>query len=101
MDADSTKISDEQHQQLLFMMLIQQHEQIAMMGLGKIKNPSTDAIERDLKTAKYAIDTLTMLEKFTTGNLSVDLSGYLQHKLSTLRLNYVDEVNADKKKASE
>lgn len=84
-------LSTDQQQQLLFLMLIQQHEQIAMMGLGKSKNPATDKIERDLKSAKYAIDTLVMLEKFTSGNLSSELKDYLQQTLTNLRLNYVDE----------
>src|SRR5690625_5795116 len=46
-------LSTDQQQQLLFLMLVQQHEQIAMMGMGKVKNPATDKIERDLKSAKY------------------------------------------------
>lgn len=93
----SGTFNEGQQQQLLFMMLIQQHEQIAMMGLGKQKNPATDKIEKDLKSAKYAIDTLVMLEKFTEGNLPKELKGYLQQVLTTLRLNYADE----KKKAPE
>lgn len=84
-------LSTDQQQQLLFLMLVQQHEQIAMMGMGKIKNPATDKIERDLKSAKYAIDTLVMLEKFTAGNISNELKDYLQQTLTNLRLNYVDE----------
>lgn len=89
------KVTEDQQNQLLFMMLVQQHEQIGMMGLGKIKNPATDQIERDLHAAKYAIDTLAMLEKYTTGNLPQELAGYLRQKLSTLRLNYVDEKKAE------
>ena len=92
MDNQFQKLSDDQQQQLLFMMLVQQHEQIGLMGLGKIKNPATDAIERDLNAAKYAIDTLAMLEKYTKGNIEKELSSYLQQKLSMLRLNYVDEA---------
>lgn len=88
-------LSTDQQQQLLFLMLVQQHEQIAMMGLGKSKNPATDKIERDLKSAKYAIDTLVMLEKFTSGNLSDELKDYLQQTLTNLRLNYVDEKKKD------
>lgn len=64
-----------------------------MMGLGKIKHPSTDKIERDLSAARYAIDTLAMLQAYTQGNLSPEMSEYLGHVLGTLRLNYVDEVN--------
>ncbi len=91
-------LSTDQQQQLLFLMLVQQHEQIAMMGMGKVKNPATDKIERDLKSAKYAIDTLVMLEKFTEGNITGELKDYLQQTLTNLRLNYVDEK---KKESSE
>ncbi len=87
----SENLNSDQQQQLLFMMLLQQHEQIAMMGLGKIKNPVTDKVERDLNSAKYAIDTLVMLEKFTQGNLTKELEGYLRQLLTNLRLNYADE----------
>lgn len=95
------KLNTDQQQQLLFMMLIQQHEQIAMMGLGKIKNPAIDKIDRDLKAAKFAIDTLVTLEKFTEGNLPKELDGFLKHTLTTLRLNYSDEKKKESGSASE
>lgn len=101
MDNQFQKLSEDQQQQLLFMMLVQQHEQIGLMGLGKIKNPATDAIERDLNAAKYAIDTLAMLEKYTKGNIEKELSSYLQQKLSMLRLNYVDEAKNESVKKSD
>jgi beta-glucosidase/6-phospho-beta-glucosidase/beta-galactosidase len=101
MDNQFQKLSEDQQQQLLFMMLVQQHEQIGLMGLGKIKNPATDVIERDLNAAKYAIDTLAMLEKYTKGNIEKELSSYLQQKLSMLRLNYVDEIKSEPVKKSE
>ena len=85
------KLSPEQQDQLLFAMLVQQHQEIAMMGLGKIKNPVTDKIERDIKNAKYAIDTLNMLQRYTEGNLPKELSDYLSQTLTNLRLNYADE----------
>lgn len=93
MDKGNQQLTKEQQQQMLFMMLVQQHQEICMMGLGKIKHPSTDRIERDLSAARYAIDTLAMLQSYTQGNLSPEMSEYLGHVLSTLRLNYVDEVN--------
>ncbi len=101
MDNQFQKLSDDQQHQLLFMMLVQQHEQIGLMGLGKIKNPATDVIERDLNAAKYAIDTLAMLEKYTKGNIERELSSYLTQKLSMLRLNYVDEANHVSEKKSD
>jgi len=93
MENETPNLSKDQQQQLLFMMLVQQHQQIAMMGMGKLKNPSTDRIERDMSSARFAIDTLAMLQQFTKGNLQKELEDYLTHTLSTLRLNYVDEIN--------
>ena len=95
-------LNADQQDQLLLMMLIQQHQQIGMMGLGKIKNPATDKIESDLSSAKYAIDTLNALDKFTKGNLPKELKGYLDQTLTNLRLNYaVESKNADKNKESD
>ncbi|MFU8813334.1 MAG: DUF1844 domain-containing protein [Balneolaceae bacterium] len=89
--SNGDKLNADQQQQLLFVMLIQQHEQIAMMGMGKVVNPATEKSERDLKSAKYAIDTLVMLERFTEGNLSEEIKSYLNSTLTNLRLNYADE----------
>lgn len=88
-------ISEEQQQQLLFMMLVQQHQQIAMMGMGKIENSNTGEVERELKSAKFAIDTLVMLQKFTEGNLPKELKNYLTETLNNLRMNYADEKEKD------
>jgi len=84
-------INSDQQEQLLFVMLVQQHQQIAMMGLGKVKNPATDKIVRDLKSAKYAIDTLNVIQKYTEGNLPKELKDYINQTLTNLRLNYADE----------
>lgn len=101
MDTNNKNLNEEQQEQLLFMMLIQQHQQIAMMGLGKLQNPATQEMEKDLSSAKYAIDTLAMLKKYTSGNLSDEASGYLEQTLTTLRLNYADEKKKEKAEDSE
>lgn|SRR5699024_1095477 len=93
-DLNGDNLSDDQQQQLLFMMLVQQHQQIAMMGMGKIENPNTGETERELKSAKFAIDTLVMLQQFTEGNLPEELSGYLTETLNNLRMNYADEADS-------
>ena len=95
---DEDKLKSDQQDQILFVMLVQQHEQIAQMGMGKIENPQTGKTERDLKSAKFAIDTLVMLEKFTKGNLPKEISGYVTETLNKLRLSYADEK---KKETSE
>ncbi|MDZ7808559.1 MAG: DUF1844 domain-containing protein [Gracilimonas sp.] len=101
MDTNNKNLNEEQQEQLLFMMLIQQHQQIAMMSLGKLQNPETQEMEKDLSSAKYAIDTLAMLKKFTKGNLTDEASGYLEQTLTTLRLNYADEKKKEKESGSE
>ncbi|MDZ7683048.1 MAG: DUF1844 domain-containing protein [Fodinibius sp.] len=84
-------ISDDEQQQLLFMMLVQQHQQIANMGMGKTENPNTGETERELKSAKFAIDTLLMLQDYTEGNLPDKLDNYLTETLNNLRVSYADE----------
>jgi hypothetical protein len=84
---------------ILFMQLIIQNQQIAMMSMGKIKNPVTDRIERNLEHAKIYIDTLDMLLAKTKGNLSDYEEKFLIETLKDLKLNYVDEADKDKKKS--
>lgn len=99
LNINGDKLSGDQQDQLLFMMLVQQHQQIAMMGMGKIKNPNTDEVERELKSAKFAIDTLVMLQKFTKGNLPKELKNYLEQTLNNLRLNYAEEKEKGNKRS--
>lgn len=80
---------------LLFMQLVMQNQQIAMMSMGKLKNPVTDKIDRNLEYAKLSIDTLDMLAAKTKGNLSEYESRFLTEVIRELKLNYVDEVNKD------
>ena len=72
----------------------------AMQSMGKLKNPVTDKIERDLEQAKQSIDMMEMLKEKTKGNLSDELSRTLDAFLTELRLNYIDETAKDKAPAS-
>lgn len=95
MNFNGDNLSEDEQQQLLFMMLVQQHQQIAMMGMGKVENPNTGETERELKSAKFAIDTLLMLKEYTEGNLPEKLSNYLTETLNNLRVNYAEEKDKD------
>jgi len=96
---DTQKMSEEQHRQLLFFMLVQQHEQIALMGLGEVKNPESRKKQKDMSAAKYAIDTLEMLEQYTRGNISSEVKEYLTHTLTQLRLKFVDVKKSESGKS--
>jgi hypothetical protein len=77
----------------LFIQLILIFHQNAMMAMGKLKNPMTDKVEKDLTQAKQSIDMLEMIREKTANNLTNELSRALDQALTDLRLNYVDESN--------
>jgi hypothetical protein len=77
----------------LFIQLMLIFHQNAMIAMGKLKNPVTDKVERDLMQAKQSIDMLEMIKEKTINNLSPELARTLEHALTELRLNYVDETN--------
>jgi hypothetical protein len=80
--------------QLFFQLLYIFHTS-AMQSLGKLKNPVTDKIERNLEQAKHSIELLEMLKDITRGNLTAESDKALNGFLTELRLNYVDEMNKD------
>jgi Domain of unknown function (DUF1844) len=82
----------------LFLQLVMQNQQMAMMSMGKIKNPISDKAEKNLEFAKISIDTLDMLAAKTKGNLSEYEEKFLNEVLKDLKLNYVDEIDKEKKK---
>ncbi len=89
-------LTPEQKQQALFMQLVLMFQQAAWSHLGKVPNPITEKIERDLEQARMSIDMIDMLKTRTQGNISAEESGMLDHVLRELRLNYVDEVDKAK-----
>lgn len=82
----------EEKNQVLFMQLVMMFHTLTMHQLGKIKNPVTDKVERDLPAAQGSIDMLEMLKERTKGNLSDSEQRMLTELLKELKLNYVDEA---------
>jgi len=74
-----------------FMYLVSSFELAAMQAMGKIKNPITDKIERDLNQAQFSIDILDMLKDKTKGNLIDYETRFLENTIGQLKLNFVDE----------
>ena len=98
---DEGSFSPEQQNEFLFMQLVMMFQGAAYQHMGKVMNPATQKVERDLVQAKNAIDILGMLEEKTRGNLSEDEARLLEHTLYELRMNYVDEMNKDQTSGSE
>lgn len=90
-------LTPEQKQQALFMQLVIMFQQAAWSHLGKVPNPMTNKIERDLEQARLSIDMIDMLKMRTQGNISSEETQMLEHVLRELRLNYIDELDKDKK----
>ena len=54
----------------LFIQLLYIFHASAMQSMGKLKNPVTDKIERDLTQANQSIEMIEMLKEKTKGNIS-------------------------------
>jgi hypothetical protein len=76
----------------LFLQLVLGLQQAAMMAMGKLMNPMTGKIEKNLEQAKSTIDTLGAIESRTRGNLEFDEQRVLTQVLGDLRMTYVDEA---------
>lgn len=80
-----------------FLNLLLSLEASAMQSLGKIVNPLTGKAEKNLVQAQFAIDMLDTLDRKTAGNLSQEEDKLIKRVLYQLRMNYVDESQADEK----
>jgi len=72
-----------------------------MQHLGKIVNPLSGKIEKELEAAKGSIDILRMLREKTKGNLTEREERNLDAFISSAQLNYLDEVKAEAEKPKE
>lgn len=64
----------------------------AWMLLGKVANPMTGKIDKNMEAAKGTIDILRMMEVKTKGNLSSQEGELLKGAISQLEINYVAET---------
>lgn len=87
----------DQKNEALFMQLIFTFQTAAWQQMGKIKNPLTDKVERDIDQARFSIDMLDMIRTKTQGNLSENEKMYLDKVISELQLNFVAEVDKEQK----
>jgi hypothetical protein len=88
---------DEKNNTQLFMQLVIQNQQMAMISLGKTKNPVSDTLEKNLEYAKISIDTLDMLIQKTKGNLSDYEEKFLTETVNQLKIIYVEESAKEEK----
>lgn len=88
-----TEEKDLKRMDALFYSLVVSLSHAAFMQLGKVANPVSGKVERNLEQAKLDIDMVEMLMTKTKGNLSGEEEKMIKAVLSDLQLNYVDEMN--------
>ncbi len=74
---------------------------ICWQSLGKITNPATGKIEKNLPFANSIIEIFEMLQEKTKGNLNEEESKTLENVLTDLKLNYVNELKSETSKKDE
>ena len=79
---------------LLFLQVISMFQAAAMQQLGKIMDPLTGEVTRDLEQAKMSIDILEVLKEKTSGNLDQREAEFVDKVLFELHMNYVDELKS-------
>lgn len=74
-----------------FFSLVSMFATSAYQSMGKIANPMTGKVERNLDGAQGMIDILIMLKKKTEGNLTEEETKILASSITDLQLNFVKE----------
>ncbi len=62
----------------------------AMIFLGEVPNPMTNQTEKNLKQAKFLIDTLGIIREKTVGNLSKEENELLNGSIYELQRRFVE-----------
>lgn len=96
-----TEENKQQNVDALYIGLIMSLEASAMQSMGKMMNPMTGKTEKNLQQAQMTINMLEMIEKKTAGNLNPEEEKLTKRILYQLRMNYLDEINAEKDNKSE
>jgi hypothetical protein len=84
----------EEQLSMLFAQMVIQQSNMAMMLLGKAPHPQSGKTVQDLDAARMFIDQLEMIEAKTKGNLSKEEQTLLKQSLMSLRLAFVESVDA-------
>lgn len=90
-----SEIDDKKMFELLFMELVYSFQNMAMIAMGKLVNPATNKVEKNLQQTKATIDMIRMLKEKTTGNLNENETKLIEQVVLNLQLNYADEIEKD------
>ncbi|MFC1666995.1 DUF1844 domain-containing protein [Candidatus Omnitrophota bacterium] len=97
MAEENQKINKEELSTLMFIQYISALANSGMQHLGKIMNPATGKMEKNLEGAEATIELISMLKEKTKNNLNANEESVISDALANLQLNYADEVNREEK----
>lgn len=83
--------------QAMFIGLVSMFAQAVMQHLGKLADPMSGKVEKNLEAAKSTIDLIQILKEKTKGNLNPEEEKFLKTTLMNLQLNYVEEMESAQK----
>jgi hypothetical protein len=89
----SDQISKHDHVLLALTMNLQS---MAMVQLGKVTNPASGDLERDLEGARGSIDILEMLKHKCRTDTPEAVLQVLDRAVMDLQMNYVDELKKER-----
>lgn len=98
---NSSNNTDKPRETFLFQHLVVMFQTLAIQQMGKLINPMTGKVERDLHQAKITVDMLGMLQKKTEGNLDENEKKILDTVMMELQMNYIDETARAEKEEEE
>ncbi|MBA4377581.1 MAG: hypothetical protein C0395_02840 [Gemmatimonas sp.] len=96
---ETTTPEFDKHDQSL-MMLALNLQTGALVQLGKLADPQSGQMRRDLEGARLSIDLLDMLKAKTKGNAHPEVAGLLSRAAMDLKLNYMDELKKERQEAA-
>ncbi len=101
MAEEDKKIDEKELSAVMFIQYVSILTNAGMQQMGKIMNPVTGKMEKNLEAAKATIDLLSMLKEKTSGNLSANEEKVISSALANLQLNYADEVSRAEKESKQ
>ena len=85
----------------LFSYLVSTFYSSAWMQMGKMANPMSNKVEKDMEQAQFTIDLLDMLKKKTEGNRTEEEEKLITRAIKELKMNFMEEKKKESAESKE
>ena len=79
-----------------FTTLIMSFASASLVTMGRVPDPATGSVHKDLVIAKQNIDIISLLHEKTKGNLNADEERLMQQVLYELRMSFVEAMKEER-----